>query len=149
MFTSLSDKRYVTKHSNGSSSFQTESTEWVAFSPDGKTLAVSSQHRGEQIGSVKLVNIESETVSARTPDVYGRVRFLNDGKSLVVGGYTGLHVIDAESGKVLRTLRAESGVLALDVSHDGRSLVCGDTRGRLQLWEIETGKQLWEASVMP
>lgn len=66
----------------------------------------------------------------------------------MVGGYVGLHVFDLDNGEKLQTMRSES-VLAIDISPDGKTVISGDGRGRIQAWEIGTGAMVWESFLRP
>jgi WD40 repeat protein len=76
------------------------------------------------------------------------VAFSQGGKSVIAGGVDKtLSVINPETGKVLRTLPRQPGlIVSLDVSADGRqvAVIYGDaghfaTIDRLMLWDVQTG----------
>ena len=49
---------------------------------------------------------------------------------------------DAATGRLLRTLRADAGVMAVAFSPDGRRLLTGDQEGAAVLWDVETGDRV-------
>ena len=76
------------------------------------------------------------------------VAFTQDGKALIAGGVDKIvSIIDPETGKVLRTLSSQPGlIMSLDVSADGRqvAVIYGDsdrfsTVDHLMLWDVDTG----------
>ncbi|MBV8071162.1 MAG: hypothetical protein JO270_14735 [Acidobacteriaceae bacterium] len=76
------------------------------------------------------------------------VAFSQDGKSVIAGGVDKtLSIINPESGKVLRTLPRQPGlIMSLDASSDGRqvAVIYGHadhlmTLDHLTLWDVQTG----------
>ena len=61
-------------------------------------------------------------------------------------GSESLELIDAETGKVVRTLAKDAGTFAASAfSENGNLLLTGGFwgDGRLRLWQMEDGKVLW------
>ena len=115
------------------------SSSYLAFTPDGLTLAVVL---GD---TVKLFNVtngqETGTLVAKGAN---SILFSRDGKSLYAGGWEGILVLDVSTGSIIRTMgdmTNEGSRLAL--SPDGTLLVsAGSFDQPMVLWEASTGRQL-------
>ena len=112
----------------------------VAFSPDGKTLAVGSHD------SVQLWNIGNKQATGVWKTGSGYVKslaFLPGGKQLVVGGYQTASVWDVVSGSKVRDFPKHRGfVTSLAVSPDGKLLATGSDDEAARLIRIEDGALL-------
>jgi RNA polymerase sigma factor (sigma-70 family) len=120
--------------------------EWLAFTPDGKALAVTSQGK-----VVHLIDFESGKSIRDFPHdqpVLG-VAFSPDGKRMAGGGYDNdkgnyfARLWDVETGRELRRFahgRTGYGIRALDFSPDGKTLATG-AEDRLRLFDVDTGKR--------
>jgi WD40 repeat protein len=114
----------------------------LAFSPDGKLLAVSAS--GEKIFRVWETDTGNE-LPRFTGDA-GEVtalQFLADGKTLVSGSGNGLlHLWDVAGRREIRSFRGQlSPVLALALSRDGRTLAVAGYR-TVRLWEPTGTREL-------
>jgi WD40 repeat protein len=108
----------------------------VAFSPDGKTVAV-----GDGSGMVFLWDVASGgSILKLNAGAAGRVTSLSfspDGKSLVCGIARAQATLwKLPTGKVVRTLASWSGVT---FSPDGLVLAAGEVKGNITLWDVATG----------
>jgi RNA polymerase sigma factor (sigma-70 family) len=124
--------------------------EWLAFTPDGKALAVTSQ------GSViHLIDFESGKTIRNFPHdgafsgVVG-IAISRDGKLMAAGGYDKekgnyfAKLWDVEAGKELRRFMHGSngyGIGALAFSPDARTLATAADEGILRVFDVETGKE--------
>jgi WD40 repeat protein len=110
----------------------TRETWFVAFSPDGKTLAVP--------GTTILDVVSRKEVTALKPggsELCGV--FSHDGKMFAAGCVGQLRVWDVSTGKLLTNLRHEAvAVWSLSFSPDGKTLASGGLTSRLRLFEVET-----------
>lgn len=117
----------------------------LAFSADGKTLAVSGGWY-----SIGLYNLEDDTTvyaSARECcNGFEVVALSPDGKTAAGGGYYGLlYLWDTASGALLHVLQEEDlRVQGLAFSADGRTLIAGSIDG-VRLWEVASGRKVASA----
>ncbi|WP_166481845.1 WD40 repeat domain-containing protein [Scytonema sp. UIC 10036] len=110
----------------------------IAISPDGQTLV-----SGGMDGTVKLWDLKKgqllRTLNGHKGGVTA-IAITSDGR-IVTGSLDIVKVWDMANGKLLRTL--QSGAFALTVSRDGETLFAGHNDGKITLWNLITGKQLW------
>jgi len=117
----------------------------LAFSPDGKSLAVAGY------GEVVLWDLEKGQLakrlgSGKLGDVVGAVAFLPDGKSLAVGGGTpcgdgAVNILSVESGEVTASFdEPKEVVYCLELSPDGKLLAAGGADGTAHVWSLAEKK---------
>jgi WD40 repeat protein len=109
----------------------------IAFSPDGKTLAVASG------AMIRLWELSTRRVVFQLPMGAASVLFSPDGGTLVTGSHDGtIHCWDAGTGRELRRWRGSGGAMitSLAISVDGSQLVSGDSDGLIRLWDAATGE---------
>jgi RNA polymerase sigma factor (sigma-70 family) len=120
----------------------------LAFSPDGKWLAVSGGEGGSKTGGgARLVGTETGELKQllKIDDlVVGKLAFSPDGKTLAgaagAPAESGKIVFwDTETGKLGKSLDTDSQVLrSLAFSPDGKQLAAGSGDGKLRLWDLKT-----------
>jgi WD40 repeat protein len=112
----------------------------LAFSPDGKTVAVEFAIDG----TIRLYDVASGKEGSHWPGRRGhmpRFAFAPDGKMLAVllGGEVAL--VETESGKESQRIKpGGNGAYSVAVSADGKTLLTGET-GRIGIWDTTTGKE--------
>ena len=115
-------------------------TDWVrsvALSPDGATLASSSE--GER-GTILLWDVASGQLKATLDGGVGSMVFSPDGTVLASGSWDGgVRLWDAASGQPKATLEGQ-GVLSKAFSPDGATLASGSIDGEVQLWDVASGQ---------
>jgi RNA polymerase sigma factor (sigma-70 family) len=135
----------------------------MAFSPDGRVLALSQRRTIEQGDRVEMWEAQTGKI-LRTIDMdYGRspphLAFSPDGKTLAVlyagekgrdpnveGLQGGARLWDVQTGKEVRSFRGHKSLaICLAFSPDGRALATGGDQhdASVRLWELRTGKLLW------
>jgi len=118
----------------------------VAFSPDGKQLAVAG---GSPILGVELWNLETRSQvwsgsGSRTAGQVGAIAFSPEGQSLVSSGGAAANSVlwwDVGSGTSLPFPAEHKGwVTVCEFSGDGRTLVTGSTDGGVVFWDLPERK---------
>ncbi len=124
--------------------------EWLAFTPDGKAIAVTSQGK-----VVHLIDFESGKTIRDFPHAndFGAVlgiAFSQDGKLMAAGGYDKekgnyfARLWEVETGKELRRFmhgKNGYGIRSLAFSPDAKTLATGADDARLRLFDVDTGKE--------
>jgi RNA polymerase sigma factor (sigma-70 family) len=131
--------------------------EWVAFTPDGKALAVTSQGK-----VIHLIDFESgKTIRDFSNDnpesnlggdwsVVLGIAFSPDGKWIASGGFNNdkgnyfARLWEVETGKELRRFshaKNSYGIPSLAFSPDAKTLATRAHDGRLRLFDVDTGKE--------
>lgn len=114
----------------------------LAFSPDGTRLASGS------FREVKIWRQEKAKPTSRKADAaLGAVasRLSSDGKQIICGDKTGaIQVLDAASGKVIKTIPAVSapGIKLIGVSPDSSKALVYGTDAALAIWNLQDGKRI-------
>ena len=127
--------------------YATKRAESIAFSPDGRTLAVSSS------GEIRLWDIDSgiHKMTLREQGLLYRLMFSPDGRTLVAKSYPSrteiaVHLWDIDPTDVrkseFRCLLSghKVGVNSIAFSPDGKSLASGHRHQNIRLWDLETGR---------
>ena len=105
---------------------------------DGSQIAVVSN-----IG-IWIYNVHSGEALHLLPNISGMDHhtFSPDGKTLAMGGYTSVTLMDTETGAT-RTLSGHGYyVVSFSFSPDGKTLATGSWDRTVRLWEVETGKHI-------
>ncbi|BAY20217.1 WD-40 repeat protein (plasmid) [Anabaenopsis circularis NIES-21] len=129
----------------------------VSFSPDGKTLASLSND-----GTIKLWNVETrkeipKKIPLPLPSGYNNlvesVSFSPKGMTLAFGLYGKvIKLWNLETGEIRILQKQENNpvdVNSVSFSHDGKTLASGNSHERggtdntIQLWNVETGKEIY------
>jgi WD40 repeat protein len=114
----------------------------VAFSPDGKRLAV-----GMSLGQVALWDVAQakveRTIAAHYRQDVAALAYSPDGRQLLTGSFDGtLRLWNGANGAHLRTFRGRTqGVRSAAFSPDGRTVVSGSMGTTLEIWDAETGER--------
>jgi serine/threonine protein kinase len=118
--------------------------EGLAFSPNGKTLAVADNDGGTYLWDAANGRLSRSIAS---PGSYGpalAVTFSPDGSTLAAAYKDGVtRLWDAGTGRLIRAVSDPAtggrGVQAVAFSPDGATLATGDSNGSAYLWDVQNG----------
>jgi WD40 repeat protein len=113
----------------------------VAYSPDGKSLATSSEDGTARVFDAATGRL-IHTLRGHYPDICWRVTYSPDGKLLASGGRDKtVKIWEAATGDLLRTLAGNpETVYGVSFSPDGRLLAAGSTVTKL--WDTKTWQEI-------
>jgi RNA polymerase sigma factor (sigma-70 family) len=115
----------------------------LAFSPDGKTLAVGGQ-KDDHSGQVQLWGAHKWTrKNALKQDKYvNSVVFAPDGQAIAVStGGPAIQLCNVEKGEALASLKGNRhGQRSVAFSADGKLVAAGGADGSIRLWDARTGE---------
>ena len=120
-----------------------EDIKGLAFSPDGKTLAVAA---GSAESTIRLWDVATGTdlgaMEGHRSSVHGLV-FWPDGKTLASAGRDQtIRIWDVANRKLVRTLRGHSkGLLHLELLPDQKTLVSSASDGTVRFWATATSRE--------
>jgi WD40 repeat protein len=138
---------------NGASAADNTITGSVAFSPDGKTLAVGGFNgNGNGDGAVWLWNVPAghQIGGVLTPAILSggvtSVAFSPDRKTLAVGGINGngdgaVWLWNVATGHQTGDFLTRGAVTSVAFSPDGKTLATGADDGTARLWDVATRRQ--------
>jgi WD40 repeat protein len=110
----------------------------VAFSPDGKRVAIQSRASIVQVWDVATSRPLAYLAVRFAPTC---LRFAPDNRTLAVGGNRDLELWDVTTRGPVARLKGHTGTLeALAFTADGRTLASGGAGGVVLLWDVTPGK---------
>jgi WD40 repeat protein len=125
----------------GTTRLRHKSTGYLAFSPDGKTLASAGT------AGVCLWDVQTGKKVCRFPyEAPSCVAFSASGSVLAVGGWSGeILLLDRASRKEIRRLRGHRHrVYSMVFSPGGKLLASGSSDETARVWDVASGKELWQ-----
>jgi WD40 repeat protein len=115
----------------------------VAFSPDGRLLAVQHKPDDAAESQVEVIRLRSNTREL-TRTIAGTgvdLAFTRDGRVLVASACCGTVVAwDARTGERRLQVPASEKAMTFALSPDSEVVVAGSEDGRVRLWDIRTGR---------
>ncbi len=131
------------------------STAGAAFSPDGKTLALTIGSRPDSAwGGIRLWDLANDREKSflKTPDrstrpsdqIQSVVVFSPDGKTLATGGwYPAIQLWDVDTGRIRAECHGHEGpVRSLAFHPDGLTVVSASFDGTIRFWDAKTGRRV-------
>jgi len=131
------------------SALNTSGADSVAFSPDGKTLAVAD---GNDTTYLLDVNSKNQTATFTDPKnkYLSAVAFCPTGSAVAVSNGNGhAYVWNIYTKKLFANLTdpSSTGIIAVAYSPDGATLATGDLNGNAYLWTVESQTLIGTLSV--
>ena len=146
-----------------------QDTKSIDISPDGKLIAIGGSSEtvvctrdGKKLFGV--TNNPQEDIE-ELPDPRGRgkdrlgfpgefsyARFTSDGNQLALVNSEKpmtLQILDATTGTAVRDIKTTSRVVRFAVSPDSKSIAATERDCGIRLYDIESGKQIWETKLPP
>ncbi len=116
----------------------------IAYSPDGKSLAVVSGHL-TTAGTLTVWDLTGQTQRFRKSENKGLrcVTYSPDGKTLAIACYEGtVKLLNPMTGKEISVLRGHTnGVNCIAFSPDGKRLASSSLDKTAKIWDLATGKE--------
>ena len=120
----------------------------LAYSPDGNTIAIANAD-----GTVDLWGAGNGEKNGIPQQKYNLKSFIighkkwadclaysPDGKTIVCGNSSGIHLWNAATDKHIATFKGHTGnINSVAYSPDGKTILGGTWDGRVHLWDAETG----------
>jgi WD40 repeat protein len=132
--------------------------ESLAFSPDGKTLAVDTIGNTVALWDVTARRWRAvpQPVCLSSPLVYTGIAYSPDGRMFAFDSFTGVALWDTRSGRVTARLPTRGDATALAFSPDGKLLAEGTGFGAtsgpspgVNLWTVATGQKTGQIGPLP
>jgi WD40 repeat protein/uncharacterized caspase-like protein len=117
----------------------------VAFTPDGKMLAIGSDAK-----PIQLVRVDGGEAAGTFPGEISAgqaLRFSADGKWLAAGGSDGFELWEAETRKLVAMYSSVPYVREVEFTPDSRILATIGWDGRISLWDPSAGAPLASLSL--
>jgi WD40 repeat protein len=111
---------------------------WLGWSPDGLTVAYGGNATPIQLWELSAAKPSNSLDTSG--DVTYSFSYSPDGKTVAVGGATGIRMFEVETGKVTRTI--PGAATSVVYSPDGNTLASASSGGPIQLWKAATGEAI-------
>jgi hypothetical protein len=112
----------------------------LTVTPDGKQVASSGQDRTIRFWHLDTGKQLRRIATGKAPAFM--ISYSPDGKLLALGGNTGIHLLDAVTGREVRSFRTEA-ILRLAFAPDGKTLAtAGSQEAFVRLWDVASGREL-------
>ena len=113
----------------------------VSYSPDGKILATGTEDKRIQLWDLKTGKLRDRWSTSESTGTVA-VAFTPDSKTIATVGQKVVFLTEVEDSDKSVTLG--EGVLdtcCIDVSPDGKLVVCGDEEGGVSIWDLKAKKR--------
>jgi RNA polymerase sigma factor (sigma-70 family) len=116
-----------------------ETQRWIAFTPDGKTLALAGVDK-----RVWLCDLATQKVKPSEMRGYPQIiEWLRDGKSLLIGALDDLVLWDVATAKEVRRIKLPRLTIQRHaLSPDGKVLAVVEWGPRVRLFDLASGKEM-------
>ncbi len=135
----------------------------IDVSPDGKLIVAGSDkdlYMVDRAGQIKfqLKNQPKQPLGRIRNDrlAFGGhfcyARFSPDGKTLAFSkseNMNSVFLVNPQTGKTMREIKTKGRVVRFDFSPDSKTIVVSERDIAARLYNVKTGKQIWEFSITP
>jgi WD40 repeat protein len=114
----------------------------LVISPDGKTIISGSADKTVKIWTLGK-RVAPRSLTGYAAEI-AAIAISPDGRYFVAAGLEPhLRIRSVETGKLIRSIRTDSGILSVCFSPDGESLATGGIDRSVRLWHVRTGQEIW------
>jgi hypothetical protein len=121
------------------------SNEWATLAGDGETVALACREK-----CVVLLSLKTAKPVQTIPTDFSLetvMKFSPDSRYLMFGAYNRLILLDCHTGSRYREFQFEGTLRAAAITCDGSRMLTGcSTKEGLQLWDLQSGKEVWRMS---
>jgi len=128
-------------------SYRKGSTSPLAFSPDGRTLAIANgPGHGRGYGRIHLwdtaARANGATLDDHRKDGYYAIAYSPDGRVLAAADGNAIYLWDTATGRIKATLTGprRQALFSLAFSPDGRSIAANGNGPRTWIWDTRSGR---------
>jgi WD40 repeat protein len=118
----------------------------VAYSPDGKSIAMGSTQAGSWIGMIRIWDANSSVAAPHIVEGHQAyitcVTFSSDGLLVASGSHDQtVRIWDAVTGTERHVMEVEDTVWSIAFSPNNDTVACGHADGIVQVWDVASGQK--------
>lgn len=121
---------------------ETEAISAIAFSPDGKTLAIAGERE------VRLLDLESRSIRHRLKErMVLSLAYSPDGTRLATGRYDGLKLWNTTTNEPVGVNLKLPAVESIAFASNGHQIAAGCFEGLVGVWNAADGTPVWQTTL--